>query len=619
VGNDGRRAGGRRWAGPAAIIALALVVRVAAVLTDGDYEPHHDAYDYDLHARSIAGGDGYPESGYGPPGSPSAIRSPAYPYVLGAVYRLAGSEVDAGRLAGAVLGATAVGLICLIATRIWGRRVGLVAAAMAALYPPLVLLSRELFAESLFIVALLAAAAAVLALGRSSQPLRWAVAAGLLCGLAALTTKAGVLVVIPIALGVWTSRPGPGAGRLAAPVTVVACAALVLAPWALRNAVEFGRLIPISTSTGFALAGTYNSVSFENDAYPGGWRSSVKVPEYRPLFHLPDVEEGTLDATLRREASEFALDHPAYVVEVAARNLLRLASLSGGSVVEGDVEVVDIGIGNRVTAAEKVGFGVAALLAVLGVAAIVLTRRPRKLDDGAVRRPIPRGPWFLWLIPVILIAAAAPVAGLPRYRLPADPFLLMLAAVGAVWAWDRLRALLAGRRGPIATGVALICAIAFAGCFGDDAPEPGTPPPAAALDPEYVHEADAICRDTLRETRSLVDNLQVSEAGDLLALSTEVLVAPGLEIRERQADRLQRLPMPASERATAAPYLDLFAPIEELIRQRIRAGRRGDQEAASELEDLLVDLGAEQRVAARRAGLDDCAVDFVAIAFSPAK
>lgn len=605
---------------PAAIIALALVVRVAAVLADGDYEPHHDAYDYDLHARSIAGGDGYPESGYGPPGSPSAIRSPAYPYFLGAVYRLAGSEVDAGRLAGAVLGAMAVGLIYLIATWIWGRRVGLVAAAMAALYPPLVLLSRELFAESLFIVALLAAAAAVLAMRRSSRPLGWAVTAGLLCGLGALTTKTGVLVVIPIALGVWTSRPRPQAGRLAASVTVVACAALVLAPWVVRNAVEFGRLVPISTSTGFALAGTYNSVSFENDAYPGGWRSSVKVPEYRPLFHLPEVEEGTLDATLRREASEFALDHPAYVVEVAARNLLRLALLSGGSVVEGDAEVVDIGIGNRVTTAEKLGFALAAVLALLGVAAMVLTRRPRKVDDGAVRSPIPRGPWFLWVIPVLLIAAAAPVAGLPRYRLPADPFLLMLAAVGAVWAWDRLSARWSRVRRPAAAGAALICVIAFAGCFGgDDAPEPSTPTSPAELDPEYVTKADAICRDTLRETRALVDNLQVSEAGDLLAVSTEALVAPGLEIREQQADRLRRLPLPASQRETAAPYLDLFAPIEELIRQRIRAGRRGDQEAASELEDLLVDLGAEQRVAARRAGLDDCAVDFVAIAFSPAK
>lgn len=42
-----------------------------------------------------------------------------------------------------------------------------------------------------------------------------------------------------------------------------------------------------------------------------------------------------------------------------------------------------------------------------------------------------------------MILTAIPIAGLPRYRLPADPFLLILAAIGIVWirdiVGDRLR------------------------------------------------------------------------------------------------------------------------------------------------------------------------------------
>jgi hypothetical protein len=46
---------------------------------------------------------------------------------------------------------------------------------------------------------------------------------------------------------------------------------------------------------------------------------------------------------------------------------------------------------------------------------------------------VPAGPFFLWLVPILMIATAVPIAGLPRYRLPADPFLLILAAIGTIW------------------------------------------------------------------------------------------------------------------------------------------------------------------------------------------
>jgi predicted membrane protein len=38
------------------------------------------------------------------------------------------------------------------------------------------------------------------------------------------------------------------------------------------------------------------------------------------------------------------------------------------------------------------------------------------------------GPWWLWAIPLLAVVGTVPFDGGPRYRVPLDPFLLLLAA-----------------------------------------------------------------------------------------------------------------------------------------------------------------------------------------------
>ena len=413
-------------------MALALVVRVAAIAVDTGYHPQQDAWDYDRHARSIAGGDGFPESYYVVDRGPSALRAPGYPYFLGALYAVSGDSITVGRLANAALGALAVFLLYLIARRIWGQEIALLAAAFAAVFPPLVLLSRELLSEPLFIALELGMVLCILEFRRLRE-LRWAALAGLLFGLATLTRNPGPALAVPLIVGLWVLRPRLSRQALVAPALALLCAVLTIAPWTVRNAIEFGRLIPVTSGTGFAMAGTYNQASKQDAANPGSWRTPRVAPEYTPLFLARGIDEGTLDATLRSRASEFALHHPLYVAEVTARNLLRLFEVSGGSVVDpitGPVETR--GIGSADPIAERIGLGLAVLLALVGVIAIVRSRRP----DA---RRIPSGPLFLWLVPILLILAAAPINGLPRQRTPADPFILILAAIGASWLYARSR------------------------------------------------------------------------------------------------------------------------------------------------------------------------------------
>jgi len=237
------------------ILAVALAARVAVVLLSPDYRPLFDAADYVRHAVSIGSGHGFPDSVLTSAQSPSAFRPPSYPYLLGGIYAVFGEVDTAGRLAGALLGVLAVWLVYLIARHVWQDQTALVAAAVAAVFPGLVLLNQALISEPLFVVAELAAVLFALRARAAGGDLRWAALAGLSCGLAALTRSNGIFLVIPIAFGVWALRPRFSRRALAAPAVAVAAGLLAVAPWAMRNTLVFDRLTGFNLQSGFALAG----------------------------------------------------------------------------------------------------------------------------------------------------------------------------------------------------------------------------------------------------------------------------------------------------------------------------------------------------------------------------
>ena len=88
-----------------------------------------------------------------------------------------------------------------------------------------------------------------------------------------------------------------------------------------------------------------------------------------------------------------------------------------------DIEYEQLGVPPDLRAPLKAGVVIMLLLAAAGA----LLRRTRV------------APGFVWLVPLGLFLPAAAFLATPRYRLPLDPFLLMLAAVAIVSATDRLR------------------------------------------------------------------------------------------------------------------------------------------------------------------------------------
>src|SRR5215204_6935304 len=128
------------------ILAVALALRLLFIVATPGYVPKHDDSSYDRFACSLLVAGEYPvhpatadreSCGSMPPGAnpPSAFRPPGYPFALAGLYAvsapLPGSRWTRARVTNALLGTLGVGLVGLIAARIWGRRVALAALAVA--------------------------------------------------------------------------------------------------------------------------------------------------------------------------------------------------------------------------------------------------------------------------------------------------------------------------------------------------------------------------------------------------------------------------------------------------------------------------------------------------------
>jgi len=151
--------------------------------------PFVDAGEYDRDAVALVAGHGFGVSDATFHGGPTAYHPPLFSLALAGVYELSGTSNTvhrwkAGRAFEAVLGAVAVGLIWLIALELFGATVALITGALAAVYPPLVLVGSSLMSESLFIPLALGAVYAGLRArrraggdgsgGGRSRPARWA-------------------------------------------------------------------------------------------------------------------------------------------------------------------------------------------------------------------------------------------------------------------------------------------------------------------------------------------------------------------------------------------------------------------------------------------------------------
>jgi len=399
---------------PIAWAAVGLALRLAFALFYWTGEPlSHDEREYLALARSVATGGGFTYPGDEPsPGTAQRFgRAPGYPAFLAALRVLEPQTTAPVRVkvAQSLVGAAGVWLIGLIAARAAGPRAGAIAAAIAALYPPLVWMPAYVLSETVYSTIALAAALLLDRVADGEAHSRTAVAAGALIGIGILVRPAMVLF-LPFVFA-WLARRKNRGLKLA--TLVMAAALACVLPWTLRNARVYHRLVFVASEGG---------VTFWTGNHPlsrGEGDLAANVALKRAELEFRDAHPGLtaeqLEPLYYRDAWRRIAADPLWWLGLLARKAFYTVVPIGPSYTLHSAKYF---------AASAISYGLLLPFAIAG--AWRLRRRP---FDSAGRGLAQGRPMALWLMAAATVAANLLFLPQERFRIPViDPALIVTAA-----------------------------------------------------------------------------------------------------------------------------------------------------------------------------------------------
>jgi hypothetical protein len=381
---------------------------------------------------------------------PGAYRPPLYPLLLAALRAISPAEVARIAALQLALGLGTVALTAVLARR-WGLgRWAWLAALLTAADPLLLAHSASVMTETLAaflaVAGLVAADAAITAIGRKGEKQRWVEAVGW-AGLAGLVAGLAVLcrpTFLPWAIGLpvlyawagWRRSIVPGTPATAWRPSALACLAglaLALAPWMIRNWVSLGAPLMTTTHGGytFYLANNREFFDYLRGSPTAAWNSEGfnerwRVERARGLGPGPwpqGTERGADRLAYERGQTEIAADPAGFLGAAAAR----LARLWG--VVPEPLRATESRSRRWQRWAVGAWYALVLLLAVGGVCWLgIAAARSAAGDRVSLVRLAPA----LWLLASFTAVHAVYWTNL-RMRAPLMPAVAAFAAAGARW------------------------------------------------------------------------------------------------------------------------------------------------------------------------------------------
>ena len=290
-----------------AIIGGAFALRLVWVLyaarpTKGLQDPTL----YLFFAGQISNGEGYSLLG----GEPTAYYPVGYPAALGAVFWLVKHtpipddlEMAAG-VFNLVLGTATVALLFDVARRLFDVRVGLVSAAVLAVFPNVVFHTAVALTETLFNFLVMAAFLVLVSASWREQRIGWRrlVVFGVLLALAAFVRPIS-LFFLPVLLGIWLVAGWGWRPALRQLAVVCVAIAVVIAPWTIRNIIVMNSPVVISTNIGD------NLCMSRHPGATGGFQLEAECLQGYEGLERPEYEIRRNNDAIRA-AAEFVVEHP---------------------------------------------------------------------------------------------------------------------------------------------------------------------------------------------------------------------------------------------------------------------------------------------------------------------
>jgi len=262
------------------ICAVALLLRLAYRLGTGSEEFWSNGYRFLYEAaQNLVAGRGLT---YSQPHVWSVRVPPVYPLLLAPTVLLGGHYLTIV-VPQALISTGTVLCAFLIGQELFTPRAGLIAAALAAIYPYYVVHDTALQETGLLTFWMALSVWMLLRARVSAVPRLW-LASGVMLGLSMLVRTTAA----PFALGavVWTWMFGAGSSRqrMVRALATAACVAAIAGAWMGRNAQMTGRLT-LATGTGYAFWVAHNPQTFNH--YPAG---NIEVSARDAFAALPPAD-----------------------------------------------------------------------------------------------------------------------------------------------------------------------------------------------------------------------------------------------------------------------------------------------------------------------------------------
>jgi 4-amino-4-deoxy-L-arabinose transferase-like glycosyltransferase len=399
----------------ACIAAAAFLGRAAYVFAvTRDQARTYDELFYKSEATSFANGDGFEPTYFGVHFLGSGEHPPLTAVVLAPVAFVTDDNEVAMLLTMAFAGGAAVAVIGLLGREVSGPRAGLIAAGIAAVYPNLWINDALLLPETL---AVLATAAALLFTFRLIRAPAWPYAAGLgvACALAMLSRGELMLLVPLLALpAIFAIKDLAWSRRLRIAGVVVLAAAVTVAPWQAFLLYRFERPAFISYGDGGVIAGANCDATYSGFLL-GSWLGLCRPQR--------ESREPSVAAEQRRNLGrDYMRDHLGRLPVVISARVGRLWN------VYGPFQMAKFSVGEgKPRWASLAGWWTFWPLVALAGAGVVILRRRRVFV-------------FPLLAPFLIVTlTAAAFYGLVRFRAPAEPPIVVLAAVALAAGFARVR------------------------------------------------------------------------------------------------------------------------------------------------------------------------------------
>jgi Dolichyl-phosphate-mannose-protein mannosyltransferase len=404
----------RFWVAVGSAVVVGAVVRFVYLFRSAPIFVASDGFIYHEEALRIADGLGY-TSPIGDVGAEWAHHAPGWVTLLSWVTEAGWRSMWEHQAVGLLTGLVLIVVAALVGRRYAARRVGVLAAFLASVYPGFWVLEAQILSEPLGLV-VTGVLMLVVANMWERPTLARAVLAGAVTGLLALVRSEQVaLLVITVAPILLLNRRLTARRRVAWAGAAAATTLVTIAPWTMYNLTRFEQPVVLSTNIGFTLlAGNCPPTTYVGE----------RIGSYDLRCDLalnlrdPDLDRSEHDRLAGREALSNVRDNMARLPEVVAARHGRVLGVFRPS------QTVAIAASWAGSATWPVWAWVGSfwLVAPLAACGSAILRRSRVFQ------------WPL-IAPLGIVVLAVTVAyGEPRYHTPADLGLLVLAAV----AIDRL-------------------------------------------------------------------------------------------------------------------------------------------------------------------------------------